>query len=73
MDYSKAAGDYVLKRKFVKDAIPGKLEIMEDIFDIIKYEKPQPLNLEQFIKRHIPKIINPSNINKPSANSFEKT
>ena len=46
---------------------------MEDIFNILTYGKPQPFNLEQFIKRPIPKNINPININKPSVESFQKT
>ena len=31
VEYSKAAGDYLLKKKYVKDAIPGKIAIIDTI------------------------------------------
>ena len=63
----------MLKTKYLKDALPGKLELMDDIFGTLKSGKAHPLDLSRYITRSVPKNINPVGITRPAIESFTKS
>ena len=65
VEYSKAAGDYVLKTKYLKDALPGKLDIMNGVTLSLKAGKAKAGDLKELLKPYITRPI-PKNVNSKS-------
>ena len=72
VEYSKAAADYVLKKKYLKDSIPFKLELMADIHKNLEDGNVEKLDLSEYILKAVPKFIHSSDIVKPSKEELVK-
>lgn len=72
VEFSKAACDYLLKKKYIKDAIPGKIEILNTIKADLKSGKHAKLGdiLAPYKTMPVPKNINPPDVQKPSVSEL---